>query len=462
MLSFLNREISSNRELRNTTLEILGLSGGSNGLMRLIMKPTDIKFMDFMAAEKASLLQEAEDREKAEHERNAKQEQLKKDQQDAQLRAAESQARFKAAEEEEEKKREHMRKLMIEEAVRIERERQLKEQAEQLRLQQKQQKEEQERMWRQQKMLEEQERSRQESLRLAEEIATGKASQPKNTVDKDAMDVAPVSSEPSTTTSGATNEEDKMDVDTPAVVPAWDRIPAEPLDRNPTAFAPSNAPFDGSQIELPEDFFEMDAADFAREAQIQADKKRRQENEKSFLRTKAVRDRERIQKYSKFKKCFIRVRFPDRLELQGTFYPQEKTSHILQFVRDCLVQPDMPFYLYTTPPITRLSDTDNIRDQGLLPASLVHFGLPQGVTAQSPLVKPELLQDIKEKLPPSMTISSTASLNFSLPQTHTQPTTDSDGPGAGAPSSSSSSSESKGKSDGNKVPKWFAAGLKKK
>jgi hypothetical protein len=216
-------------------------------------------------------------------------------------------------------------------------------------------------------------------------------------------------------------------------------------------------------VDLPDDFFEMDTSDFAREAQIQADKKRRQENEKSFLRTQAVRDRERIQKYSKFKKCYIRIRFPDRLELQGTFYPQENTSHILEFVRNSLVQPDLPFYLYTTPPITRLSDTANIRDQGLLPASLVHFGLPPGVTAQSPLVKAELLQDIKEKLPPSVTISSTSSLNFSLPSTQTQQShsADSDGSVAAAPSSSASS-DPKPKSDGNKVPKWFAAGLKKK
>jgi hypothetical protein len=241
ILSFLNREISSNRELRNTTLDTLGLSAGSNGLMRLIMKPTDTKFMDFMAAEKLSLVQEMDDREKAEIDRNAKQEQHKKDQEEAQLRIAESQARFKAAEEEEEKKREHMRKLMLEEAVRVERERQVKEQADQIRVQQKQQKEEQDRMLRQQKVMEEHERARQESLRLAEEISSGKPSKSSNVMDNDAMDVSPVSSDPATTAP----KEDKMEVD--VVVPVWNRIPSEPLDRNPTAFAPSSAPFDGSQ-----------------------------------------------------------------------------------------------------------------------------------------------------------------------------------------------------------------------
>lgn len=196
----------------------------------------------------------------------------------------------------------------------------------------------------------------------------------------------------------------------------------------------------------------MDSEDFAREAQIQADKKRREENEKSFLRTKAVRDRERIQRLSKFKKCYIRVRFPDRVELQGTFYPQEKSSHVYDFVRSCLKQEDLPFYLYTTPPMTKLSETANLRDQGLLPASLVHFGLPQGVSAQSPLVKADLLQNIQEKLPPSSTISSTATVNFALPASLQSSNANQDT--TSQPSTTSDAS--------NKVPKWFSAGLKKK
>lgn len=201
----------------------------------------------------------------------------------------------------------------------------------------------------------------------------------------------------------------------------------------------------------------MDSEDFAREAQIQADKLRRRENEKSFMRTKAVRERERVQKLSKFKKCYIRVRFPDRLELQGTFYPQEGTSHISQFVRDALVQPDLPFYLYTTPPMTRLSESENIRDQGFLPASMVHFGLPLGVTAQSPLIKPEYLKDIQEKLPPSMTITSAASVTFSHSSSSSPaPVASSSAvPKPNAPNSSSGV-------EGGKVPKWFQAGMKKK
>lgn len=244
VLSFLNREISTNRELRNTTLETLGLAPGSNGLMRLVLRQTETKFKEFLELDQQSILQEADEREKLDQMRAAKQEQQKKDQEMFQQREQEAKLRAKQAEEEEQAKRDHMRKLMAEEAAKIERQRQVKEQAEQMRQQQKAQKEEQERMWRQQKLIEAQEKQRMESERLALEIAAG--SSQKSTAN-DAMEIVP-------------KDDDKMDVDAapqqqqPSSAPAavtfasvFDQIPSEPLDRNPTAFAPSNTPFDASQ-----------------------------------------------------------------------------------------------------------------------------------------------------------------------------------------------------------------------
>lgn len=242
VLSFLNREFSSNRDLRNTSLETVGLSPGSNGLLRLVMKPTDIKIADFMQMEKQSLLQEAEEREKLEQSRSAKQEQLKKDQEEVNQRAAEAKERVRQAEQEEQAKKDNMRKLYVEEAAKAERERQLREQEVQRRQQQKEQKEEQERMWRQQKMREEHERAERESLRLAEEISAGR---PDKSTDEDKMDDSPV-----TTSTATPADADKMVVDyeapTAARIPVYNQIPSQPLDRNPTAFAPSNAPFDSS------------------------------------------------------------------------------------------------------------------------------------------------------------------------------------------------------------------------
>jgi hypothetical protein len=91
-------------------------------------------------------------------------------------------------------------------------------------------------------------------------------------------------------------------------------------ERNVAVFAPSSVPFDARSIDIPDDFYEITTADLRLNAAIQKQKKKEQELVQGNLRTKEMRERDRIKKLSKYKKCFIRIRFPDRTELQGTFF----------------------------------------------------------------------------------------------------------------------------------------------
>lgn len=73
------------------------------------------------------------------------------------------------------------------------------------------------------------------------------------------------------------------------------------------------------------------------------------EMEDAPLTTGATRDFENTTKMlrhlNQYKKTVIRIQFPDRLTLQGTFTPTEKVETVVQFVRSYLQNPQIDFYL---------------------------------------------------------------------------------------------------------------------
>lgn len=126
------------------------------------------------------------------------------------------------------------------------------------------------------------------------------------------------------------------------------------------------------------------------------------------LKTKQQRNLERNIQLSKYKKCFVRIRFPDRSELEGTFHPKENMRDVYLFVAECLRDQRAAnhFHLYVTPPKqvilpsipigldpggnstsgatpgAKVTD-ECLRDLGFLPATLFYFGLNQGKINQS-------------------------------------------------------------------------------
>lgn len=73
--------------------------------------------------------------------------------------------------------------------------------------------------------------------------------------------------------------------------------------------------------------------------------------EEQPLVTSQYRELERSKKMlnalNQYKRCVIKVQFPNQLVLQGTFTPLEKVSHVLQFVKKYLQDSTIDFDLCT-------------------------------------------------------------------------------------------------------------------
>lgn len=138
-----------------------------------------------------------------------------------------------------------------------------------------------------------------------------------------------------------------------------------PADRNALVLEPSDSPFNAAEFEVPDDFFNLKPQDLAMMKQIagKAD---------APLMTREFREKKQLAAYSKFSKTSIRVRFPDRWELQGTFLGTEGPMDLIEFVSGFLETPDREFLLYTTPPKQNLENR-NFLQQKLMPAAVVYF-----------------------------------------------------------------------------------------
>lgn len=135
----------------------------------------------------------------------------------------------------------------------------------------------------------------------------------------------------------------------------------------------SSSPSVVSSSDEPDDFYEFTAEDYYR---ILATKK-----EDKFLKTKKIREAEEAARKSKFTKAVIRVRFPDNHTLEVNFHPSETMQSLVDFLKRVLSQPDLPFYLYTTPPKKIIKDmSQDFFSASFIPGAIVYFSydLPKG------------------------------------------------------------------------------------
>lgn len=169
------------------------------------------------------------------------------------------------------------------------------------------------------------------------------------------------------------------------------------LDRCLKVYKPSSQ---ASHFEVPSDFFTKSADEVKREQIARTEEVERN----SQLRTRAMREAEkRPSKTYRF--TLLRVRFPDGIILQGTFYSREKLRDVFEFVRQSLVSDWQPFVLSEA---TRQLTDDNasLFDLGLVPAAVVSFKwdpsvlrdilAAQGQVDENVFLKPELLQRVQE------------------------------------------------------------------
>ncbi|CAI5475806.1 unnamed protein product [Closterium sp. Yama58-4] len=128
--------------------------------------------------------------------------------------------------------------------------------------------------------------------------------------------------------------------------------------------------------EVGDDFYEFTPADYSR---LMAGKK-----EERFLKTKAIRDLEQQQRKAQFKQAIIKVRFPDNTVVEAAFSPTDAVAAVRQLVRKCLLQPDLPFFFYTTPPKRRIKNEDeDLYSAQLTPGALLHVAVESSAAAEA-------------------------------------------------------------------------------
>ncbi len=114
------------------------------------------------------------------------------------------------------------------------------------------------------------------------------------------------------------------------------------------------------------------------------------------LTTKAIRDLEKAQKERVFSQTLIRVKFPDRICIQGYFHPRNTMLDVYEWITECLIHIPVPitktavsvsknkqgeindipgniFELYTTPPKQIFLQNKTLHDLKLVPAAIFHL-----------------------------------------------------------------------------------------
>ncbi|XP_077288827.1 GDI interacting protein 3 [Arctopsyche grandis] len=150
------------------------------------------------------------------------------------------------------------------------------------------------------------------------------------------------------------------------------------LDRNLQVLSPSQA---ASRMDLPPDFYAISPEEIKREHQL-----RTEAMEKSLmLRTKAMREKDELREFRKYRYAVLRIRFPDGILLQGTFSVYEKLAEVYSFVSENLEHEGLPFVLIS-PGGNKLSlDDDSDRtliDLRLVPATMLIFAWDPSVAEE--------------------------------------------------------------------------------
>ncbi|XP_028554174.1 plant UBX domain-containing protein 1 isoform X2 [Dendrobium catenatum] len=125
----------------------------------------------------------------------------------------------------------------------------------------------------------------------------------------------------------------------------------------------------------PDDFYDFTPEDYYH---IIGDKLGAQSQ---ILKTRKMREAEAAARKARVTKAVIRFRFPDNYILEAKFQPSEKIQELVDLLKKVLARPDLPFYLYTTPPKEQIKDfSKDFYSAGFAPGAIIYFSydLPKG------------------------------------------------------------------------------------
>ncbi|KAF9392841.1 Tether containing UBX domain for GLUT4 [Podila verticillata] len=190
----------------------------------------------------------------------------------------------------------------------------------------------------------------------------------------------------------------------PASSPAQPQVKRDPevteasFERNVKVFRPpadNSAPL-SNQIDLPDDFYTLTSAEMMN--LMNSQKRQREAEENRGFKTAQVRAEEEKAKERRYPKTIIRIRFPDRVQLQATFRSQETIGDVRRWVQSAIVGQGEKFDLYTTPPKKVLADDKlTLYHAGLAPQSIVYFSwVDSQLNLHPPFLNGELLMQLQD------------------------------------------------------------------
>ncbi|KAF9997840.1 Tether containing UBX domain for GLUT4, partial [Entomortierella chlamydospora] len=177
-----------------------------------------------------------------------------------------------------------------------------------------------------------------------------------------------------------------------------EKMVEEKVDREVKVFrapADSSAPL-SNQIDLPDDFYELSSQDVMK--LMNSQKAKREQEENRGFKTAAARAEEEKAREKRYPKTIIRIRFPDRVQIQGTFRSQETIGDLRKWVASVCVGQGEKFDLYTTPPKKVLTDNkQTLYQAGLAPQSIVSFSwVDTKLNTNSPFLNGEYMMMIQD------------------------------------------------------------------
>jgi hypothetical protein len=127
--------------------------------------------------------------------------------------------------------------------------------------------------------------------------------------------------------------------------------------------------------DLPEDFYEFTAQDFAKIQSVRAQQNKGEQAK--TLQTRAMREKARLEKARSMAPVRLRIVLQDGWCLQCVFRATERVGDIYRFVSGLVLVDLSSFELFTTPPKSVLSKTskETLYDANLVPSAKIYFTL---------------------------------------------------------------------------------------
>ncbi|KAL4450986.1 hypothetical protein ABPG74_021308 [Tetrahymena malaccensis] len=107
-------------------------------------------------------------------------------------------------------------------------------------------------------------------------------------------------------------------------------------------------------------------------------KKMIQNLDKQQFSSKSKQEYEKLLKDPVYTKSLIRIKFPQNVILEGNFCPMETIKHVIDFVALNLENPEVPFYLFQSPPrqvFDKRFHQKTLDEMGCLPGAVFYFAI---------------------------------------------------------------------------------------